>query len=144
MKSQCITIPFSQNKSYSSMQKFLLGFALVAASACISPLKAQLLSVNNAPAGDETTKQTTTKQEWSIFTDNENRMAYIDFEKINVNLSGVSVKNNAGEVVFKDETLWQLPVNTIYEVDFSNFPKGEYTIELKSYTCNLNRTITIK
>ncbi len=127
------------------LQKFCLCLAFTGSAAIFSPANAQLLSTNNLTSGGETTKQTELKQnDWSIFTDNENRLAYIDFEKINVNLSGLTVKNTEGDVVFKDDALWQLPVNTIYEVDFSKYPKGEYTIELKSFTATINKKVTVK
>ncbi len=79
---------------------------------------------------------------WTFYLDSESKIYYIDFETISVNLSDVEVKNDLGETVLKDE-LWDLPVNTIYELDFTNFRSGKYKIELRSYTGMITREITI-
>jgi Domain of unknown function (DUF3244) len=122
------------------MRSIITTAAFIAVSSMFSPIKAQMLSTT---AGNETTKQADNKQDWSIFTDKQNNMVYVDFEKINVNLSGVSVRDNTGQIVFKDDSVWQLPVNTIYEVDLSKFPKGEYTIELKTFTSSLKKKVSV-
>ena len=122
------------------MRKILIALA-IAFCYSFSPLQAQLLSLNTT--GYETTKQADNTKDWSIFTDSENRMLYVDFEKINVNLSNITVRDLEGKILFKDETLWQLPVNTIYEIDFSKFPKGTYVIELKTFTNVIKKNVTI-
>jgi hypothetical protein len=83
-----------------------------------------------------------TDENWTFFLDEENRIYYIDFETINVNLNDIQVKNKKGEIVLKDN-LWDLPVNTIYELDFKNFETGTYEIELRTYTGVLRRTIEV-
>ncbi len=106
---------------------------------------AQLLATETGvKSSDNFTIQNSEKNDWMIYSDAENHVVYIDFEKINTNLSVVAVKNAAGLVVFKDENLWQLPVNTIYEIDCKKFPKGDYTLELKSFTTSCSRTIHVK
>jgi hypothetical protein len=123
------------------MRRIITAAAFIAGSAFLSPLQAQMLSTTT---GNETTQQTAeNKQDWSIFTDKQNNMVYVDFEKINVNLSGVNVRDNAGQIIFKDDSVWQLPVNTIYEVDLSKFPKGEYTVELKTFTSSLKKKVSV-
>lgn len=122
------------------MRKILI-VAIIAFCSSFSALHAQLLSINTA--GYETTKQTDNTADWSIYADSENRMLYIDFEKINVNLSSMIVKDLDGKILFRDETLWQLPVNTIYEVDFSKFPKGNYVIELKTFTSSIKKNVAV-
>jgi hypothetical protein len=122
------------------MRRIITSAAFIAVSAILSPIHAQLLSTTS---GNETTTQSDNKQDWSIFTDKQNNMVYVDFEKINVNLSGVNVRDNQGQIVFKDEGVWQLPVNTIYELDLSKYPKGEYTVELKTFTTALKKKVTV-
>jgi Domain of unknown function (DUF3244) len=123
------------------MRRIITAAAFTACSAIFSPLQAQMLSTTT---GNETSQQEAeNKQDWSIFTDKQNNMVYVDFEKINVNLSGVNVRDNAGQIVFKDDSVWQLPVNTIYEVDLSKFPKGEYTVELKTFTSSLKKKVNV-
>ncbi len=105
---------------------------------------AQLLAtvVNNKSANNFTI-QSTDKNDWIIYADAENHVVYIDFEKINTNLNVVAVKNSNGQIVFKDDNLWQLPVNTIYEIDCKKFISGDYTLELKSFTTSCSRTIHV-
>ena len=125
------------------MKKFCSAAAIMVAFSVITPLNAQLLSISS-PNGNDSSKLNSSIKDWSFYTDSDNQMLYIDFEKIDVNLSSVTVKNTDNKVVFKDENLWLLPVNTIYEVDFSNKPKGQYTIELRTFTATLKKVITIK
>ena len=80
---------------------------------------------------------------WSFFLDEESKPYYIDFETINVNLSEIVVFDNDGEIV-KREDVSDLPVNSIYELDCSTYPKGKYTVELRSYTEILKREISVK
>jgi hypothetical protein len=120
------------------MNKFIAAVAFMTAIFAQNPAHAQLLSLKSTEASQSA------KQDWSFYTDAENRMLYIDFEKINVNLNGIVVKNKDGKVVFKDDALWELPVNTIYEVDFSKEPKGDYIVEVKTFTTTLRKTVTIK
>ena len=82
-------------------------------------------------------------ENWSVYADEENRIYYIDFETLNVNLSDIVVKNEKGEIVWKDD-VFELPVNTIYELDFSQYSSGKYEIELRSFTGVIRKTISIK
>jgi len=84
-----------------------------------------------------------TNIDWSFFMDEERNVYFIDFETINVNLSDLVVKNEEGKIILKDE-LWKLPVDTIYELDFSHFDSGKYDVELRSFTGVLRKTVTIK
>lgn len=81
-------------------------------------------------------------EDWSFFSDNETRVLFIDFEKIKVNLSDITVKNTTGEVVFKED-VWQLPVNTIFEIDYSSFRPGKYQIEIRSFTGMIRREFSV-
>lgn len=81
--------------------------------------------------------------DWGIFEDEENELLYIDFETLNVNLSDISVKDQAGEVVFKED-VFELPVNTIYELDLSSYADGVYEIELRSFTGVIRRRIEVE
>ena len=65
----------------------------------------------------------------ALFYDAENKVCFIDFEAINVNIDKVIVKTGEGSVVFS-EAVSSLPVNTIYEIDFKPFGKGEFSVKL--------------
>jgi len=80
---------------------------------------------------------------WSFYIDEENKLYYIDFEKISFNLSEIRVKDVDGEVLMKEDVL-DLPVNTIYELDFSKYNAGEYEVELRSFTGVLRKKVNIQ
>jgi hypothetical protein len=123
------------------MKKILYVSLLWSVSVWMMPAHAQLLAVQPS----ETLILTPEKNSWAIFTDVEKKLVYIDFEKIPVNISEVSVRDVHNKIIFRDPTVWELPVNTIYEVDFAAFPKGDYALELRSFTGAITkRHITLK
>lgn len=81
--------------------------------------------------------------DWSFYADEDNRTFYVDFEKINVNLSDVIIKNKEGDIVFKDDVM-ELPVNAIYELNFEELGIGDYTVELRSFTKVIQKDISIR
>ncbi len=82
-------------------------------------------------------------EDWSFFIDEENQIYYIDFETIKTNLSDVIVKDESGKVILKDDVM-NLPVNTIYEIDFSQYGTGNYAIELRSFKGSFEKEVKIK
>ncbi len=82
-------------------------------------------------------------EDWSFYSDEENQLYYIDFENISANLSDIVVKNSKGKILFKDD-VFDLPVNTIYELDMSEYGAGTYEIELRSFTSVMRKSFTIK
>lgn len=82
-------------------------------------------------------------QDWSIYNDEENNIYYIDFETIAFNLSEVVVLDEQDQVVFQEE-VFDLPVNTIYELDFKPFGTGKFKIELRSFTKFIKKDVLIK
>ena len=85
----------------------------------------------------------TTKEDWTIFHDEENNFYYIDFETFKVNISDIVIKDEANKVVF-EEDVFDLPVNTIYELDMNNFKAGKYRIELRTFTNIIAKQIELK
>jgi len=84
-----------------------------------------------------------TSTDWTLFADEENQLYYIDFETLTFNVSDVIVKNEAGEVLLQDN-VFDLPVDTIYELDFSNYQPGKYAIELRTFTEVVRKTVQVK
>jgi uncharacterized protein YacL (UPF0231 family) len=80
---------------------------------------------------------------WSLYADEENKLYYIDFESLSMNLSDIVVKRDNGEVILRED-VFELPVDTIYEIDFNQYGSGTYKIELRSFTRELSRTVTVK
>ena len=82
-------------------------------------------------------------ENWALYADEENNLYYIDFESMSMNLSDIIVRDQKGEVVLRED-VFDLPVNTIYEIDFNQYGKGTFEIELRSFTDAYRRTVTIK
>ena len=80
--------------------------------------------------------------DWTFLEGENGNTFFIDFEKIKSNLNEIKVMNQNGETVFEDE-LWNLPVDTIYELDFTDFKKGKYAVKITTFTEEINKTITI-
>jgi len=82
------------------------------------------------------------ESDWSFYSDDENKTYYVDFEKLSFNLSEIVVKDSEGTIVLREDVL-DLPVNTIFELDFSEFKSGEYLIELRSFKGMLKKEISL-
>jgi hypothetical protein len=83
-----------------------------------------------------------TDQDWSFYSDEENQIYYIDFEKITFNLNEIVVFDDQQNVVFKEE-VFDLPVNTIYELDLKPYGKGEFFIEIRSFTNFIKKEVKV-
>jgi Domain of unknown function (DUF3244) len=81
-------------------------------------------------------------EDWTFYLDKESKVYYIDFESISVNLSDIKVVDEQGAVVISDK-LWDLPVNTIYELDLKGLNPGNYKIELRSYTGVIEKEVSV-
>jgi hypothetical protein len=81
-------------------------------------------------------------EDWTFYLDKENKVYYIDFESISVNLSDLKLVDERGGVVLSDK-LWDLPVNTIYELDLKGLKPGNYKIELRSYTGVIEKEVLV-
>ncbi len=82
-------------------------------------------------------------ENWSFFSDENSDVMYIDFAKLTFNLSDIVVLDENGEVLFKDDVL-DLPVDSIYELDLSDYESGKYDVELRSFTGNVTKEVTLK
>ncbi len=82
-------------------------------------------------------------EKWSLYTDSETSTCFVDFESIAVKLNEVVVENSEGEIVFREDVS-DIPVDAIYEIDFSRFEKGAYSINLHYYTGVLSKIIKIE
>jgi len=103
-------------------------------------------SITNVGENSYTSHFTLTElpdENWSFYTDEENQLYFIDFEKINHNLCVIVVKNDDGDILIQDDVL-DLPVNTIYEIDLSEYGAGDYHVELRSFTGVIRKEVNIK
>lgn len=81
--------------------------------------------------------------DWSIYADQESDTYFIDFEQLAINVNKVMVKSTNGEVMWQED-VFDLPVNSIYELDFSSFSAGEYYIELEAFTGVIRKAVQHK
>lgn len=110
-------------------------------------LFAQLTAVNFTPKGNGSQELTSAapiaQEDWTLYADEDNKLFYIDFESLKVNVSDIIVTNKAGEVVLK-ENVFNLPVNTIYELDCSRYAAGHYEVELRTFTGVIRKEIVVQ
>lgn len=79
---------------------------------------------------------------WSFFLDEQSQVYFIDFEFLPVTLSEIIVKDQKGKVKMEDDVS-ALPVNTIYELSYSDLSPGIYDVELHSYSKIMRRRIIV-
>jgi len=129
------------NKFNTKMTRLL--FTALLMLACQFAMMAQ----TNVPDGPMMVDQLTAKgipaENLSFFADEEEGVFYIDFESISLNLNEVVIKDKEGATVFMQKVN-NLPVDTIYELDYSQFNSGQYIVELHSYTEVLQSTFSVK
>lgn len=78
----------------------------------------------------------------AFFSDREKDLYFVDFEKISVNLQNVVVRSSDGAVVL-EENVFDLPVDAIYELDFSRYAPGVYQVELRAFTEVIRQKIKV-
>lgn len=74
-----------------------------------------------------------TKKNWSFHTNKQSKLLYIDFETLGGKMSRLVVKSAQEQIIMEDNHLFDLPVNTIYEVNLENLERGSYFVELYTY-----------
>lgn len=79
----------------------------------------------------------------AFYADSESNIYYIDFENLSFNLNKIVVKNEQGKVL-KSDNVFDLPVNTIYELDLNAYKPGDYEIELTTFTGVVKKVVSIK
>ena len=124
------------------MKRIVYVVVFVLAGCLNSQLFAQSTTSLTAEATTATRLLDLSSTDWSFYIDEEQEIYYIDFEKINVNLNDLKVINADGEVVLEDQ-LYELPVNTIYELDLRELPEGTYEVALRTFTGVISKEITL-
>lgn len=76
---------------------------------------------------------------WTFHTNANGKLLYIDFESLGGKMSRLLLKSEGKDVVVEDNHLYDLPVNTIYEVNLEKLPKGRYFVELYTYSQEIIR-----
>lgn len=82
---------------------------------------------------------------WTFHTNQNSKLLYIDFEALGGKMSHLVIRSNEKSVVIEDNHLFDLPANTIYEVNLDNLKRGSYFVELYTFSNEvINKEITIQ
>jgi hypothetical protein len=122
---------------------FTVAFFMVAIAVVEAQTSMATVSNDNFTVNEDEDLPELEGENWTFYHDKDHKVYYIDFETINVNLNELRIKNSKGDVVFQDE-LWNLPVNTIYELDFSKFKPGRYEVELRTFTGYIKKDVLVE
>lgn len=90
----------------------------------------------------EVPSQSEEQSSWTLFEDQIEKSFYIDFDSFNLNLKQVLIKNIQGDVIYSQK-VYELPVDAIYELNFSEFPSGYYTIEVHSFINVFSKSVEL-
>jgi hypothetical protein len=123
------------------MTRVILVFGLIC-FAYHTDLAAQM-TAKSPLAGASIEANVIVTNDWSIYADMDSNTYFIDFEQLAVNVNKILVKSNDGQVVWQED-VFDLPVNSIYELDFSQYTTGEYTIELQAFTGVIRKRVLHK
>ncbi|MCH2043121.1 MAG: hypothetical protein MK212_03195 [Saprospiraceae bacterium] len=73
------------------------------------------------------------EQNWVIHTDLTKKIVYVDFEELGGKMKTIQLKDQKNAVLLEDDTLFDLPVNTIYEISLKDLSEETYFVELHTY-----------
>lgn len=76
-----------------------------------------------------------------FFMDPESKVCFIDFAMLDGYAKHLVVRN--GDEIIVDERVWELPTNTIYELDYANYSQGNYLVELHTYSKVVQKRISV-
>lgn len=76
-----------------------------------------------------------------FFTDPDTKVCYIDFAALNGYAKELIVKSGS-DVVYR-ESVWELPENTIYELDYDEYLEGKYEINLHTYSTVVRKVLDV-
>ncbi len=123
------------------MHRFLLLAALLLTTSILSAQEA--IPTKNMMSFTTPSSEAINGTTQSFFADTGSKVFFIDFQSLSVNLNEIIVKDELGSVILEDK-VFDLPVDTIYELDLTKFKRGKYAIELKSFTSTIHKNVTVK
>lgn len=124
------------------MYRFSLVFVLVSTAYLLSAQDV-VIPTENMMSFTSTSSEKVSASSKPFFTDTDNKIFFIDFQSFNVNLNEIIVKDQSGKVVL-EEKVFDLPVDTIYELDLTKFKSGKYAVELKSFAKTIRQNVVVK
>ncbi len=69
----------------------------------------------------------------AVYQSDDRTKVFIDFGEIPVNLKSIQVLNSSGDV-FINKVVYELPVNSLFEIDLTNFPGNDLVLEIQTFT----------
>ncbi len=69
----------------------------------------------------------------AIYQSDDRTKVFIDFNEIPVNLKSIQILNSKGDV-FLNKVVFDLPVNSLYEIDLTDFPGSDLVLEIQTFT----------
>ncbi len=81
---------------------------------------------------------------WTFHTDLQRKVLYIDFQALGGNMSKMLLLDAQQNIMLEDDQLFDLPSNTIYEVDLADLAAGTYTLELHTYNSIIKEVINVE
>jgi len=69
----------------------------------------------------------------AVYQSDDNTKVFIDFSEIPVNIKSIQVLNSKGNV-FLNKVVYELPVNSLYEIDLTNFLDNDLVLEIQTFT----------
>ena len=116
------------------MQRIALTLIVSLLATCFS-LQAQSASTKISSIFTEVlnTNPIVSDEDWTYYQDLDNKLFLIDFESLSHNIVEIVLRNKETNIVVYREDVFDLPVNSIYELDYKKYLKGSYTIELRSF-----------
>ena len=124
------------------MQRIALTLAVSLLMTCFS-LQAQSASTKISSIFTEVlnSNPVVSNDDWTYYQDLDNKLFLIDFESLSQNIVEIVLRNKTTNQVVYREDVFDLPVNVIYELDYKNYLKGSYTIELRSFVRTIVKDI---
>ena len=69
----------------------------------------------------------------AVYQSDDRTKVFIDFSEIPVNLKSIQVLNGDGDV-FVNKVVYELPVNSLFEIDLTDFPATDLVLEIQTFT----------
>ena len=69
----------------------------------------------------------------AVYQSDDGTKVFIDFNEIPVNLKSIQVLNSNGDI-FVNKVVFELPVNSLFEIDSTEFPGADLVLEIQTFT----------
>lgn len=120
-----------------------VGFAFVVLFFSWATLSAQTATLQEDDLEIIEITEIPTTAEWMFASVDNERLQYVDFEQLQDHLTDLLIKDASGNIIYR-ENVSQLPTNTIYEIDFSQYEGNRFQVELRSFSGVISKGLELK